>query len=105
MSFPLRRSPKQTHRLSLSLDGSFALVNLTDVCSAAAVAQVSFLRHQNQAPPQLLILNIAQHVILTSDPVDVKMSGYGLFAFCRAAVKSARAERVSLLSEAMGCQY
>lgn len=101
VSFPPRRSQTEAYSLSLSVDAGLHLLTSVTSAAAAAVTQVSSLQHPDQASPQLLILNIAQQGILTS---DVKMSSYSLFAFCRAAVKSAGAERVRLLSEVMGCR-
>lgn len=102
VSFPPRRSQIETYSSSLSVDAGLHLLTSVTSAAAAAVTQVSSLQHPDQASPQLLILNIAQQGILTS---DVKMSSYGPFLpFCRAAVKSAGAERVRLLSEAMGCR-
>lgn len=103
VSFP-PRSQIETYSSSLSVDAGLHLLTSVTSAAAAAVTQVSSLQHPDQASPQLLILNIAQQGILTSDPVDVKMSSCCLFAFCRAAVESAGAERVRLLSEAMGCR-
>lgn len=57
---------------------------LTSLTSAAAVTKFH-PPTSKRSPPQLLTLNLAQQGILISDPVAVKISSYGLFAFCRAA--------------------
>lgn len=79
VSFPPRRSQNRTYSLSLSVDAGSHLLTSVTSAAAAAVRQVSSHQHPNCSSPQLLTLNLAQQGILTSDPVEVKMSGYGLF--------------------------
>lgn len=100
---PFRRSQKETFSLSLSLHGSSALVNLGDVCSCSCCHPSFIPPTSNQAPAQLLTLNIVQQGILTSDPVDVKMSSYRLFVFLggRRQVSRSRGSRSVIRSDGL----